>query len=94
MTEHDASEAGRLLEAFKELEENPAWQEVAALMDKAHTDSLDGSTARGRAHELRAEHIEAYHITKELCEWREKRMAQLRKSLREFQSQATAAFPE
>lgn len=89
-SEHDVSRAGMLLEAFKSLADNAAWKEIAAQIAEAHKEHLDGSTARGRAAELRAEHVEAYHLAKTLDEYCQTRTAKLREDLREYQRKAAS----
>lgn len=93
-SEQDVSRAGALLEAFKDLADNAAWNEIAALIAEAHEEHLEGSTFRGRAAELRAEHVEAYHLAKTLDEYCQTRTAKLREDLRDFQRKASAGFSE
>lgn len=88
-SEEDASRAGYLLHAFRQLIANPAWtEEIAPKIDAALMEHTQGCTARNKTPTQRAEHIEAVHLAAELQGFCKKRIDALEGQLRDWQKKA------
>lgn len=83
--DQECSAASHKLAAYRDLLENPAWQEEIAPKIKAGVAiSIDGLSCIGRTPQERSEHLHAYHLFRELSDLIPKKMAALEKDLRAY----------
>jgi len=67
MTQAEATSAAQMLVAFRQLAGNSAWRElIAPRLREAHERHLLGICDRSAPAEQRAQHLEAYHLAREL----------------------------
>ncbi len=85
MNAADASAKAQELSALRQLRDNPAWQKLLApKIREAREQHLLGISDRASGPDSRAQHLEAYHLAKELDEWLPARLELLERELQEF----------
>lgn len=85
LTEDQAEQAAADLLELRKLVDLPAWSQMfAAYLQEKEVEHLAGSTALNVAPDKRAEHIQAYHLAKDLPKWAAKRIADLETKLKTF----------
>ena len=85
MTAAEATAAAQLLHSFRQLSASPAWSDyIAPRIRDAHEHHLLGVTDRGAAPEERSQHLEAYHLARDLEAMVPERIAALEKQLADW----------
>jgi hypothetical protein len=85
MNATEASAKAQELAALRQLRDNPAWQcIVASRIQDACERHLLGISDRAATQEQRTQHLEAYHLAKELEVLVPERIAMLERELAEF----------
>lgn len=86
MNANEASAKAQELAALRQLRDNPAWQNVVAQRIRdAYERHLLGISDRNATAEQRAQHLEAYHLARELDALVPERIAMLEREVREWE---------
>jgi len=85
MNATDAAAKAQELTALRQIRDNAAWQRVIApRIREAHERHLTGLADRSATGESRSQHLEAYHLARELDALVPERIAMLERELREW----------
>lgn len=85
MTQEQAILKQEALNAFGAMLANAAWKnELVPLLEKKQKEHLNGCTSMCSSPEKRAEHVEAYHLAKELLAFGDSHVVRLKRELADF----------